>query len=92
MLTDDSIRASLARFFARFVFRRCFPLLSTKLNRGSADIGRRAAQELNDWAQAACIDAVGAVDVRTFNVTGAAGVALAQDLVERAYQIFGATA
>jgi hypothetical protein len=91
-LTDDSIRASLARFFARFVFRRCLPLLSTKLNRATADIRRRTEQELNDWAQAACVDAVGAVDVRTFNATGGAGVALAQELVERAYGIFGATA
>jgi hypothetical protein len=88
-LTDESIRATLARFFARFVFRQCLPLLSGKLLRATHDVRRRAEQELNDWAQAACVDAVGALDVRTFNATGTGGVAFAQSIIERAYGIFG---
>lgn len=87
-LTEEGIRASLARFLARFVFRKALPLLSSRLNRASADIRRRTEQELDAYARAACADAVRGVDLNGFTGTGAAAQALAQSIVERAYALF----
>ena len=88
-LDEAAIRTLVGRFIGRFVFRRCLPLLSTRLNRATPGVRRRAEEDLRDWAESAAIDAVRGLDVTRFNPVSAEGRALAESIVQRAYEVFG---
>jgi hypothetical protein len=87
-LGDDQIREGLATYLARFVFRKVLPLIESKLNKATPDIRRRTEEDLAGYAAAKCQDVVRGIDLRGFNPMQD-GLALAQSVVQRAYELFG---
>lgn len=86
-LGDDDVRDGLATYLARFVFRKVLPLIAGKLNKATPDIRRRTEQDLAGYAEAKCQDAVRGIDLRGFS-PARDGLALAQSIVQRAYELF----
>lgn len=87
--TDDDVRSFLAVFLGRYVFRRVLALMMTRLNREPVDVRRRTEQELDDYTRACGVDIVREVDLHGFS-TKESGLALAEALVERTFEVFGA--
>jgi hypothetical protein len=86
-LADDDVRDGLATYLSRFVFRKVLPLRESKLNKATPDVRRRTEEDLAGYAEATCQDVVRGVDLRGFNPQD--GLALAESVVQRAYELFG---
>ena len=76
------------RFVARFVYHRALVLLSKSLNETDPARRQQIEGQLRNWAESTAKLELAGADVRQFDPIGAAGQALAEDLVLRAYSVF----